>query len=196
MEQLISDIKNNARANHIPVMEEAPAELLKEIISSRKPKKILEIGTAVGYSGLIMLSLSPDAFLTTIEINTERLIEARKNFEKAGVIDRVRCIEDDANFVLSVMEGEYDFILLDGPKSHYRTMFEHLLRLLSSDGMIFIDDILYQGFIEGEDYPKHKHRTIITNMRALIKEATDNSRLKVEIIKKGDGVMLICNKEE
>lgn len=196
MDKLINEIKLSARQRHIPVMEDEPAQFLEEIVFARQPRNILEIGTAVGYSGLLMLKNSPQAMLTTIEKDIDRMCEARENFERAGVANRVRFIEDDANIVVAIMEGEYDFILLDGPKSHYRTMLEHLLRLVSCDGMIFVDDILYQGFIEGKNYPAHKHRTIITNMRALIAEVSQNTQLDVNIIKKGDGVMLITYKEK
>ncbi len=191
MRELIARIRQSARERHIPVMEDAPSELLEEVVARRQPQRILEIGTAIGYSGLLMLGSSPQATLTTIENDIDRMSEARKNFEQGGVLQRVRCILDDANFVVSVMEGKYDFILLDGPKGHYRTMYAHLLRLLTSDGMIFVDDILYQGLVEGDDYPSHKHRTIITNMRAFIQEVQNDSKVDCLLVNKGDGVMLI-----
>lgn len=191
MVTLLGQIRSAALSRHIPIMEEEPAWLLAETVRKRLPRKILEIGTAIGYSGLIMLNESPKATLTTIEKDAARLIEARNNFEQAGVLSRVRTIEDDAVFAVSVMEGVYDFILLDGPKGQYRAMLPDLLRLLAPDGMIFIDDIYYHGFIEGEDYPGHKHRTIITAMRALIAEITADKLLKSKLIKAGDGVMFI-----
>ncbi|NCA67896.1 MAG: O-methyltransferase [Clostridia bacterium] len=195
MEELISVLRINARERHIPVMEDEPARLLAKVVAERQPQRILEIGTAIGYSGLIMLNSARWAKLTTIEIDADRMEEAKRNFEKAGVNERVRCIEDDANLVVSLMDGQYDFILLDGPKGHYHTMFTHLLRLLSRDGMIFIDDILYQGFIVGENYPAHKHRTIITNIRYFLKQIAADDRLDTQLHTAGDGVMLVKYKE-
>ena len=99
MEVLLAQIRYSAISRHIPIMEDAPAKLLAETVRERQPRKILEIGTAIGYSGLIMLNVSPAATLTTIEKDPERLIEARNNFEKAGMLESVRTIEDDAVFV-------------------------------------------------------------------------------------------------
>lgn len=191
MDNLINEIKNTAKARNIPIIEDAPCEVLCNAVRERQPQRILEIGTAIGYSGILMLLSSPNATLTTIENDIDRMNEARQNFTRAKLNSRVRFIEDDANFVVSVMEGQFDFILLDGPKGHYHTMLPYLLRLLTQNGMIFVDDILYHGYIEGEDYPMHKHRTIITSLRKLIKDAQSDKRLKCEIIKVGDGVMLI-----
>lgn len=191
IDEVIALQREYAENFHVPIIEDASLELLKSIVLARKPKKILEIGTAIGYSGLIMLSLSEEAFLTTIDIDEERLDLAEEYFRLANVDNRVRIIEEDANYVLTLLEGEYDFIFLDGPKAHYKSMLPHILRLLSKGGIIFVDDVYYHGWVKGNEYPSHKHRTIITNMRAFIKAVEEDIGLKATSYEVGQGIMVI-----
>lgn len=143
-----------------------------------------------------MLSAAPDATLLTIELDGERAEEARRNFASFRVADRVRLIEDDASVVLTCLSEPFDFIFLDGPKGQYPSMFKDVLRLLNTDGEIFIDDMSYHGWIEGNDYPKHKHRTIITGLRKFIAELTADSRLNVKFCDVGEGVVLVTNNKK
>ncbi len=176
---------------HVPIIEAEGLALLRKLVEERKPERILEIGTAIGFSGLNMLSLSENSFLTTIDIDSQRLEKAEEYFSLAGVEKRVKIIEDDANYILTLLEGEYDFIFLDGPKAHYKSMLPHILRLLAKGGIIFVDDVYYHGWVKGDAYPQHKHRTIITNMRSFIKAVEEDDTLKVTSYEVGQGLMVI-----
>ncbi len=192
MEELLNELRKYAKDNFVPIIEPPADMFLKETVSKRKPHSILEIGTAIGYSGLLMLSVaSNDCTLLTVDIDSERLEIAERYFKKAGVWDRVKVLEEDANYLITLLEQKFDFIFLDGPKGHYETMLPYLMNLLTDDGMIFVDDVGYHGWVDDGTYPKHKHRTIITNMRSFIKSVSEDKNIKSQRIDVGQGVLLI-----
>lgn len=187
----LAAIEHNARNAFVPVMAEDSAALLADQVYTRKPLRILEIGTAVGYSGLLMLGASPEAKLVTIDFDEGRLETARTNFSALGVSSRVQIIAEDVYYALPLLSGTFDFILLDGPKGHYREMLPTLLTLLSDAGCIFVDDVAYLGLVDGKDYPEHKHRTIVTNMREFIAATTNDTHLMVRQYPTTSGVLTI-----
>lgn len=190
--ELLEKINEYATIHNVPVIEKPAGDLLRKIVAEKQPKSILEIGTAIGYSGLLMLdSAGEDCFLTTVDIDDERLLQAEKNFKSAGVEKRVKIIQEDANYLLTLLDEKFDFIFLDGPKGHYQTMFPYLLNLLSDGGIIFVDDVGYHGWVDDGTYPKHKHRTIINNMRAFLKSVENDSELKTQRIDVGQGVLIV-----
>lgn len=192
MNDLLREIEQYAEQYHVPIIEKDAADVLYNSVKEARPNKILEIGTAIGYSGLLMLSASSDnCTLTTVDIDTQRLELAEKNFEKGGVSDRVTVIEEDANYLITLLQGSYDYIFLDGPKAHYQTMLPYLLDLLNSNGILFVDDVGYHGWVDDGTYPKHKHRTIITNMRSFLKCVEENANIKSKRIDAGQGVLII-----
>lgn len=192
MNDLLREIEQYAEQYHVPIIEKDAAETLYNSVKEARPYKILEIGTAIGYSGLLMLSAAPDTCtLTTVDIDTQRLEVAEKNFELGGVTDRVTVIEEDANYLITLLQGSYDYIFLDGPKAHYQTMLPYLLELLSPKGILFVDDVGYHGWVDDGTYPKHKHRTIITNMRSFLKGVEENKNIKSKRIDVGQGVLII-----
>lgn len=192
MEELLKELKKYAEDNFVPIIESPADDFLKEIVEKRKPKSILEIGTAIGFSGLLMLSVAdPGCKLLTCDIDTARLEIAETYFKKADVSKRVKIFEEDANYLVTLLEEKFDFIFLDGPKGHYETMLPYLLELLDENGMIFVDDVGYHGWVDDGTYPKHKHRTIITNMRSFLKNVNENENLKTQRIDVGQGVLLI-----
>lgn len=190
--ELLEKINEYAIIHNVPVIEEPAGELLRKIVAEKQPKTILEIGTAIGYSGLLMLdSADENCFLTTVDVDDERLVQAEKNFKLAGVEKRVKIIQEDANYLLTLLDERFDFIFLDGPKGHYQTMFPYLLDLLADDGIIFVDDVGYHGWVDDGSYPKHKHRTIINNMRSFLKSVESDPNLKSQRIDVGQGVLIV-----
>jgi len=196
MIELIERIRTSAEERHIPVIHREGALRLQKEVSRINPLRILEIGCAVGYSGLLMLSACPYSSLLTVEIDGDRAEEARNNFAKANVTSRVRLIEDDAAKLIPCLTEPFDFIFLDGPKGQYPSMFPLLLSLLNPNGEIMIDDMTYHGWIEGEDYPTHKHRTIIVGLRKFIKDLQDNPNIEVDFLDEGEGIVLVRKKSE
>jgi predicted O-methyltransferase YrrM len=182
-------IREYAEARHIPIMRRESAELLIKEIKSCHPKRILEIGTAIGYSGLLML-LNSDAELLTVEIDEESAARAKANFKAYCLSDRVKLIIGDALEVVPCITGSFDFILLDGPKGHYAEMLPFLTNLLNPNGILFADNVLYMGMVEGEEIPARKHRTIVINMRRFVKEIMDSNDYTTNLISIEDGIII------
>ena len=189
---LIDDIRAYARDKNIPIMRDKTIKELIDNIITNKPLRILEIGTAIGYSGIIMLSNSV-AELMTIEIDEDRADIARGNFTKARLNNRVKLIVGDANEVIPCITLKYDFILLDGPKGHYNEMLPYLLEILNINGILFADNVLYMGLVEADEVG-HKHRTIVNNMRKFLDMITNDKRLDSRIIKIDDGIIIAAKR--
>lgn len=185
----LNEIEKFARECHIPVMLDDTKKLLFDTVSRYRPRRILEIGTAIGYSGIVMLSASKDAGLNTIELSEVSAGTARKNFEEYGLLDRVNLFVGDAREIVKMLTGEYDFIFLDGPKGQYVTFLPYLTDLLSVGGVMVCDNVLYKGLVENIPQDKrHKHITVARNMRLFLDELTSSERFKTVLHRVGDGV--------
>ena len=161
-----------------------------------QPKNILEIGTAVGLSGVAMLSTLPTARLTTIELEEERYMEAKGNFEKFGFQNRVNAYLGDAGEILSMMDGEFDFVFLDGPKAQYEKYLFDLKRLMKKGAVLFADDVLLYGWVSGvEPTPKKRH-SIVDKIRSYLENVTNDKDFITSVLDIGDGVALsVYNKD-
>ena len=180
-----------ARKNWVPVLRDKSADFLCKLVKSIRPKKILEIGTCIGYSGIMMLDSSENSFLITIEKDPKRVDEAVENFEQANLSKRVNVINDDAKNVIEkfAARGEkFDFIFLDGPKGQYINYLPILKQLLNSKGCLVADDIYYHGLVKQGDYPKHKHRTIVFRLREFIEKITSDDDFDTTILDIDDGM--------
>ncbi len=194
----LEEIKNNALERHIPIIMD---ETLNEIIDNIKPKeinRILEIGTAVGYSALCFSKiLAPNGIIDTLERDEERIAEARINIKLLDVYNkddgtnkRINIIEGDATETIEKLNKKYDMIFIDANKGKYPFYLKESLRLLEDGGVIFADNVLYKGYVMS-DYNKHKQRTAVTHLREFIHESTENPELNTKIIEVGDGLAII-----
>lgn len=186
---IIYDIDKEGRENNIPIISREVANFLKLIIRSKGIKNILEIGTATGFSGVFMLSNTEEGRLTTVDINEERISEARKNFEKAGLIDRVEFLQGDGKEVIRSLEPGYDLIFIDGAKSDYKEIFERSLELLDQDGIIICDNVLFRGMVADEE-PNKRYKTIVRNMREFLDYAFKLPHAHSSLLPLGDGLLL------
>ena len=187
----LTQLEKFARERYIPVMLDDTKELLFETVKAKQPKRILEIGTAIGYSGIVMLSASESATLNTIELNENSALMARRNFVEFGVIDRVNIFVGDAREIVTMLTGSYDFIFLDGPKGQYEVFFPYLTDLLEVGGTLVCDNVLYKGLVEHVPEDKrHKHITVARNMRAFLDDVTTNERYSTTLHRIGDGVTI------
>ena len=153
-----------------------------------KPKRILEIGTAVGYSAICFSEyLSEDGEIDTIERDEERIIEAKANIEKVGVSNKINIYSGDAVEILPTLNNKYDVVFIDAAKGKYPFFLKEALRMLDTHGVILADNILYKGYVMS-DYNKHKQRTAVRNLREYIKEVTENPDIETEILEVGDGL--------
>lgn len=185
----LEELKIFARERYIPVMSDETRQLLYDTVATKLPKRILEIGTAIGYSGIVMLSASPQAVLNTVEMDERSAELAKQNFAANGFADRVNVFVGDAREIVPLLTGEYDFVFLDGPKGQYEKFFPYLTDLLSVGGTLVCDNVLYKGLVEHiPDDKRHKHITVARNMRAFLDDVTANPRYSTRLYRIGDGV--------
>lgn len=189
MRENLEKLEKFAREHFIPVLLDDTRDLLIDTVSSLQPSSILEIGTAIGYSGTLML-LSTSATLTTIELSEESIAIAENTFKVNGVYDRVTQLHGDAKDVLPTIDGKFDFIFLDGPKGQYIRYLPYLQNLLNQGGVIFADNVLYRGMVESTEFIPHKKRTIVVNLRKYLNEVTNSGKFDTIVHKVGDGVAI------
>ena len=182
-------IKELALENHIPIIMDDTLEKIKEILEAEKPKRILEIGTAVGYSASCFVRYSENAIVDTIELDEERAKQAIENVKKIGVADNINIMIGNAVEILPTLSGEYDIVFIDAAKSKYSIFLEEGIRLIRNGGLILADNVLYKGYVMS-DYNKHKQRTAVRHLREYIKEVTENPNLETEILEIGDGLAI------
>lgn len=186
----LEKIKEKALKNHIPIIMDDTLESITNTLKDRKLKRVLEIGAAVGYSAICFTDfLADDGIIETIERDEERIEEAKVNFVKAEVADKVILHEGDAVEILPALNNKFDMVFIDAAKGKYPFFLKEALRMLSEDGIIFADNILYKGYVMS-DYNKHKQRTAVRNLREYIKETTENPNLETEILEVGDGLAI------
>ncbi len=182
-------MKEKALENHIPIIMDDTLEKIKEILKKEKPKRILEIGTAVGYSAICFARYAETCIIDTIELDEERAKEAIENIKKVGVDERINVIIGNAVEILPTLNFEYDIIFIDAAKSKYSIFLEQGIRLVKNGGIILADNVLYKGYVMS-DYNKHKQRTAVRHLREYIKEVTENPNLESEILEIGDGLAI------
>ena len=184
----LEKIKQKALDEHIPIIMDDTLKVVDKILKEVKPKRILEIGTAVGYSAICFSEyLSEDGEIDTIERDEERIIEAKANIEKVGVSNKINIYSGDAVEILPTLNNKYDVVFIDAAKGGYPFFLKEALRMLNTHGVILADNILYKGYVMS-DYNKHKQRTAVRNLREYIKEVTENPDIETEILEVGDGL--------
>lgn len=186
----LQKIKEYALERHIPIIMDDTLEVIDEILTKKKPEKILEIGTAVGYSAMCFSEyLVQGGRIDTIERDEQRVLEAKENIKKVGVEEKIKIYEGDAVEILPTLNEQYDVVFIDAAKGKYPFFLEQALRMLKPDGVILADNILYKGYVMS-DYNKHKQRTAVTHLRQYIKEITENPDLETTILEVGDGLAI------
>ncbi len=193
--QELEKIKQKALKEHIPIIMDDTLERVDKILTKLKPKKILEIGTAVGYSAMCFSEyLSQGGKIDTIERDEERISEAKENIKKVGVSEKINIYEGDAVEILPTLNDKYDMIFIDAAKGKYPFFLKEALRMLNENGVILADNILYKGYVMS-DYNKHKQRTAVRNLREYISEVTNNPILETKILEVGDGLAITTKKK-
>ncbi len=192
------EIAREARRADIPIIRRETASLLKTLVAMKQPKKILEVGTAVGYSALLMSEAMPaGCSITTIEKYEKRIPAARANFERAGKADQIRLIEGDAAQVLEQLEGFYDFIFMDAAKGQYLHFLPMVLRLMPPGGVLVSDNVLQDGdIIESRYGVTRRNRTIHARMREYLYQLKHMAGLQTSVIPIGDGVTVSVRTEK
>ncbi|HHW56726.1 MAG TPA: O-methyltransferase [Clostridia bacterium] len=186
----LEDIRKFAEENYIPIAKPEVAAFLNFIVKVKKPKKVLEIGTAIGYSAIIIANAYKNANIVTIERDINLAEIAKENFKKAKVEDRIDLICGEAQEVLQNLTNKYDLIFVDAAKGQYIEFYKEIKRILNREGIIMWDNILYKGYVVNEKNVKHKRRTIVYRMREFLKILNEDKTLHTVILPLGDGVAL------
>lgn len=186
----LAKIKQKALEEKIPIIMDDTLGVITKILIDKKPRRILEIGAAVGYSAMCFSEyLSEDGRIDTIERDKIRAAECRENLKKVGVEEKIQLYEGDAVEILPTLNEKYDVVFIDAAKGKYPFFLEQALRMLNDNGIILADNILYKGYVMS-NYNKHKQRTAVTHLRQYIKETTENEELETQILEVGDGLAI------
>lgn len=182
-------LERQALLEEVPIIRQDMQSFLKVLLTIRRPKRILEVGTAVGFSAILMASnTDEDCRITTIEKFEKRICEARENFARAGLEHRITLLEGDALEVLKELEGPYDLIFMDAAKGQYIHFLPEVLRLLGADGLLVSDNVLQDGdLIESHYAVERRNRTIYKRMREYLYTLTHTEGLLTSIVPVGDG---------
>ena len=189
----IDIIKEKALNEHIPIIMDETLDVIKEILIKKQPKKILEIGTATGYSSICFATICRDEHcsptIDTIELDEQRANEAVENIKQMGLEENINVLKGNAVEILPTLKGAYDIVFIDAAKGKYPIFLKEAIRLSHKDTMILADNILYKGYVMS-DYNKHKQRTAVTHLREYIKLVNENPNLETEILEVGDGLAI------
>ncbi len=190
--QFLNEIEKEAIETFVPVIGRQMQNLLKFLLQLTKPRQILEIGTAIGFSTLFMLEYGDkEAYITTIEKYEKRIPIARENFKRAGKESQICLLEGDGEEILKSLTGEFDFIFMDAAKGQYLRFLEGALGLLKTGGLLISDNVLQGGdMIQSRFAVTRRNRTIHSRMREYLYELTHNEMLQTTILPIGDGVAL------
>ena len=195
---ILEDIEKEALAASVPIIRKEMQSFLKVLLSIQKPTCILEVGTAVDFSALLMSEYAPQGCtITTIENYEKRIPIARENFRRAGKEGQITLIEGDAAEVLKKLGGTYDFIFMDAAKAQYIHYLPEVLRLLKDGGVLVSDNCLQEGnVIESRFAVERRDRTIHARMREYLYEIKHNEQLITSILPLGDGVAVSVKRGE
>ena len=188
----LNEIEKYALDTQVPIIRRSMQSLLKFLLTYTRPKSILEVGTAIGFSALLMSEYAPaDCHITTIEKYEKRIPIAKDNFRKAGREDRITLLEGDATEILKELEGTYDIIFMDAAKGQYINYLPDIKRVLRKGGLLISDYILQEGEIVESRYAvTRRNRTIHTRIREYVYELTHTKDFVTSIVPIGDGITL------
>ena len=186
---LLDQIEEEARREDVPIIRKETSAFLKMLVAAKRPERILEVGTAVGYSALLMCRVMPEnCRITTIEKFPPRIAAAKANFREAGEEERISLLEGDAGEILKGLTGPYDFIFMDAAKGQYIHWLPEILRLLPEGGILLSDNVLQDGdVIQSRFAVERRDRTIHKRMRDYLFALTHDSRLQTSVVPVGDG---------
>ena len=189
--ELFQDMEDYAAENHVPIVEPEVAQLIRVILKMNKPKKILEVGTAIGYSALVMCdALNGDVKVTSIERNEDIIPIAKENIRKSGFEDQIEIINADAEEIISKLSDRYDMIFIDASKGHYMQFFEDSRKLLDDKGIIISDNVLFRGMVASDELVKRRKITIVKRLRKYLKYINNIDGFTTTVLPVGDGVAI------
>lgn len=192
----LEELEQRAHADRVPIIRREMQSFIKVLLAIHKPKRILEVGTAVGFSTLLICQYGPpDVHITTIENYAKRITIAKENFKRAGRESQITLLEGDAGKYLKEMEGPFDFIFMDAAKGQYINWLPDVLRLMQEGSILLSDNVLQEGdIIESHYLVERRNRTIYKRMREYLYELKHCPALLTSILPLGDGAAVSVKK--
>ncbi|MGI6093308.1 MAG: O-methyltransferase [Negativicutes bacterium] len=187
---LLKNMENYARENKVPIINSQGADLLVETVKTYRPSSVLEIGTAIGYSTLLIARNSPSAKIISIEIDPDRVAQADTFIRQAGLSDQVDIVVGDANQVISTLNTKFDMVFIDAAKGQYLNYLVKVMEKLNDNAVIFTDNVLFRGMVEGDIETPRRYRTIVKRLREFLEFIHQDSRFSTSLYRSGDGIAI------
>ncbi len=192
---ILEELENFALEYRVPIVQKETAKFLELMVTINRPKKILELGTAIGYSAILMnLTLSGFSEIITIERDEKMIQLANANIEKYGMQKKITVLQGDCLEILENLEGEFDMIFMDAGKGHYNHFLPHCLRLLNKQGVLIADNVLFRGMVASKELATRRKVTIIKRMKSYLELVSNNEELITSVIPMGDGISVTVRK--
>lgn len=188
---ILGELEEYAHKNEVPIIQKEVSSFLEVICRIQKPVKVLEVGCAIGYSAILMMSNLPEgSHITTVERDEKIALIAKENIKKAGFEDRIDVLVADAEVLLEAMDDRYDMIFMDAAKAHYIHFLPHCVRMLKVGGLLVSDNILYAGMVANRSLLLRRKITIVKRLQKYIETICKVPYFKTSILSIGDGVGL------
>jgi predicted O-methyltransferase YrrM len=188
-EGILKELENYAKANNVPIVQKESGRFLELMVNIKKPHRILELGTAIGYSAILMkLSGGKDCTIVTVERDNAMVETARNNFKKYGMEDDIEIIEGECLEVLETLKDSYDIIFMDAGKGHYNHFLPHCKRLLDSEGVLIADNVLFRGMVASRELLIRRKITIVKRMKSYLELISKDDEYVTSVIPMGDGI--------
>lgn len=192
----LNRIKDYANKNNVPIIFPEVEQFIRVLLKISNAKNILEIGSAIGYSSLVMAESTPsNVRITTIEKRKDMYKIAKENINQSKYKDKVKIIEGDARDVIPELADKYDFIFLDAAKGHYLEFFNDCTKKLNDEGIIVSDNVLYKGMIASDELVIRRKKTIVKRMRNYLEYISDLDGYITSVLPLGDGVSITYKEE-
>lgn len=193
----LKELEDYAKENSVPIVHKEVANFLDLMINIKKPSKILELGTAIGYSSILMnMSSKGESNIVTVERDKNMVNIAKENFKKFKVEEKIRIIEGDCIEVLKGLDDQYDLIFMDAGKGHYNEFLPYCLKLLSKEGIIIADNVLFRGMVACDELVIRRKITIVKRMRKYMDMISDKDKFITSVIPMGDGIAITKRRNE
>lgn len=196
-DQLTEEMEHYAEEHHVPIMDDAGLNTLIGLLQIQQPVRILEIGSAIGYSAIRLAKAFPDAFIYTVERDEERYLKAVEHIERSGLTERIRIVHEDALELDTgkLPEEPFDALFIDAAKGQYQKFFEKYSPFISTKGVIYCDNMFMHGavLLDDADLPK-RNRTMIRNLHTFTQWAMDNEAYDTSLLPVGDGILIAVKK--
>lgn len=187
----LKELEEFAKENGVPIAQKETIKFLEFMVNMKKPLRILELGTAIGYSAIIMHEAAgTNPHITTIERSEEMIALAKQNIKNFNLEEKIIIEEGDCLEILEKLQEPYDLIFMDAGKGHYNHFLPHCLRLLKEDGIIIADNVLFRGMVATDDLVKRRKITIVKRMRKYLDMVTEDENLITSVIPMGDGIAI------